>query len=746
MPCHYGNQLIFLLSRRMVFSILVPLYTTVTFDAGRQASLCSALTAGWVAANGATSCTVGSVTSFNGTGVLVSGYAYFTWSVTPSVINLNAATTLRDNRVTALNTDFASVIGSAFPGATPNCACNGLDLVTQSSTTAYSYSVNILGVPGPMQCGARLTYDSSIATSIINQVGVDDGTIIPANLGKFCSNPAVSNGVLGIPGVGSCRQYGVIATAAGATQAVVNNAAGNGVTITSGALTSVTFVGGNPGAGYSTAPTVTVSAANPLGATVTYTLTAGAQPSGLATATTTSFTPAVNGPYSGVPLGTLSGGVCVDVGSGGGASAVCTGAPTPITDAAGVSRTGRRCISDDFNAAATCGAPGSLGACIFITGTVITKVLFPGSATTYCTAVPVLDLATNNLQLPVTAQVSAIVGANGIISSLLVNSGGSGYRTNPTVTITAPTSDQLGKLCSINPITSLSNTIAYGASISAGVTTTGQCRPMGRNTFTNRVCSIPAVFGGEYNPLDIFTCNVVSNFIPQPGSTVTNATCGILAQSFTATVPTSPSPSPSPTPSPTPTPTPTPSPTPTPTPTSTPNPTPSPTSTPSSRKCTYDGNYRLESYGCSGQYITFDIGSAAECQNTTVLLRTGRQAPGLENQWKLKASYVFGKNPTEAPILALGRIVSRSCKKYGATNLAPMNERPWLRLGGNAFKLKIRPVDEYKTCNLVTIQAMNGNFAGSYLGYKAPCSNQANWLWGTKTKSSSMQWVLKRVS
>ena len=184
----------------MVFSFYIPASTILTFNPAKQATLCAALTAGWNAPSSNVTCTIGSVTGFNGTDVLVSGYAYFGWTVTPSITALNTATNQRDTRVLALNTNVASVLGTSFPGAVPNCACNGMDLVTASGAFAFSYTTNIIGVP-LMQCGARLTYNSALATGIINQVGVDDGSTNFGNLGKFCSTPAVQGGVTGIPGM-----------------------------------------------------------------------------------------------------------------------------------------------------------------------------------------------------------------------------------------------------------------------------------------------------------------------------------------------------------------------------------------------------------------------------------------------------------------------------------------------------------------------------------------------------------------
>lgn len=395
---------------------------------------------------------------------------------------------------------------------------------------------------------------------------------------------------------GSCRQYGVIASAAGTTQAVVNNDPGKGVTITNGALTSVDFTGGNPGSGYSSAPTVTVAAPDPLGVTAIFALASNAKPTGLATSTTTPIFPTPNGPYTSAPQGTVGGGICVDTDP----APRCSGGSTSITDAAGAVRTGRQCVTADFNSGNNCGtAPGP---CITLSAGSVTGVFYPGSANTYCTYAPVLTLSINTLQVAVTARVTATV-SGGIIRALNVVSGGSGYKTPPAVTIAAPTTDNLGKLCSLNPIPTLGANIAYPTAIPTGVTVDGQCRPLGKNTYTNKVCSVPAVPGGEWSALNTFTCNVLSSFIPQPGSTKADS-CGILPQSFTYIAPPNPTPSPTNTPAP--------SPTPTPTPTATP--TPTPTSTPAPKKCTFDG--------CTGLKRTDAVANTLLSISVPMLART----------------------------------------------------------------------------------------------------------------------------
>ena len=305
----------------------------------------------------------------------------------------------------------------------------------------------------------------------------------------------------------------------------------------------------------------------------------------------------------------------------------------------------------------------------------------------------------------------------------------------PPVTIAAPLTDQLGKLCSLNPIAGLPASIGYNVAIPAGVTVDGACRPLGKNTYTNNVCSVPAAPGGEWNILNSFTCNVQSSFIPVPGSSTTSA-CGILAQSFTTVAPPNPTP-----PAPTKAPSPSPAPTPPPTPTQTPTPSPTSTPAPASKKCSYNGVYRLEAYGCRGQFIAYDIGSSA-CKSTGIYLRTSQKASGARTQWRLKFSAETGKTPSPTVVAAEGR---KTCKNTSVINLSPSSNKPVLRLGSAGTKLRLAPVDAFKSCFVVTIQATSTNANRKYLGYKSPCSSETNFVWGSNPKGSSYQWVLRKV-
>ena len=249
------------------FSVIIPSYTPQTFGQYQQSSLCAAITSGWATAdkNPGAYCTVGSVLAFDSTRVLVSGYAFFTFQNQPSQAQLASVTSLRDGRVTALTTSINTVLGASFPLSVPNCGCYGLDTVTQPASAAYEYNINVAGVPGPMVCGARLIYTETTDPNVgFNVVGVDTST------GKYCSTPAITGGVVGVPSTtGSCRQYGVLTEPVGPPPAVAT------ATVASGTVTTVTLTAG--GSGYITAPTVTISAPNPLAAQIAATVgTSGA--------------------------------------------------------------------------------------------------------------------------------------------------------------------------------------------------------------------------------------------------------------------------------------------------------------------------------------------------------------------------------------------------------------------------------------------------------------------------------------
>jgi hypothetical protein len=706
--CVYSLILIYTiclyLSRQLGFSLIIPGFTTTSFNANQQQALCSALTSNWNSSSSGrdSTCSIGSISAFNGTStVLVSGYAFFTFTGTPSVTDIQTAQALRDARVIALTTNVTSILGAAFPTAIPNCACDGVSVVTVYNTSPFVYNTNITGVPGPMQCGARLIYDNPNA--LINQVGLDDGSVTPSNLGKYCSTPFVTGGVVGVPGSGSCRQYGIIASADGTTQAAATAVIANGGVSGTTALTG--------GSGYTSAPTVTVSAPSPLAAQVTYTLNTASQPTSFVLAS------ASNGPYSAPPQVTFLSNTCVDTANtGSNPASTCRGGQATY-QINGTPRTGAVCLASDIANAA-----------IDASGSVTSSGLnFPTNGIIYCTSSPTITLSTNTLQVPVTAQITATI-TSGSVSNLNVVSSGSGYRSIPTITISAPSSDSIGKLCGPNPITALPASIGYPASRS--ITTNGQCQPLGRDTYASKVCSIPAAPGGQYAPLNAFTCNVIGSFINQPGSTVTSP-CGVLAQTFITTISPSPSQSPPPPPSPKLSPPP-------PVPVPAPSPPPASPSPPAS--CRYAGTYNIESVACAGRYIAF---STDNCNNSTLLLRTSSQSSGNRRIWRLNASATAGSVPAATGMVAQGRL--KNCPTTNYINLAAANSSPTPRLAGSSWMNRIIPVDATRGCNTVWIQAAGNNpYQGKYLGYGS-CSSQTAFKWFSASGSSGIQWRLNKV-
>ncbi len=749
------------------FSVIIPgISSSAGFGTAQQNSLCTAITTGWAQASSGrySSCTVGSVTTFNGTSVLVSGVAYFTWSSVPTITDSQAASALRDATILALTNSANTILSSAFAGAYTNCACNGVSVVTKTSTASYSYATTIAGVPGPMQCDARLSYDSTNANNIISQVGIDDGSVIPANVGKFCSTPAVTNGVVGVPGSGSCRQYGVQAPDLTTTTATAFTSATNGgaAQITGGqcgvGVTTNCFTAGK---GYTSTPKVTASAPNPDGVKVTFPWRGGGTASPTPAKLAAVVVNAANGPYATLPIGSITG-TCVDAGKGAQYNPpypdhVCTGAITTIIDANNVVRSGYTCTNADLNSNKCQGFNGG-NTCITYTNNAVTAVRFPGytkgysaapSATgygVYCTAPPVItfnDAA--SLQTATYAQFSAVVSTSGAttgqVTSVTMVSPGSGYSSSPILTIDAPIASTGAKFCGPNPITSLSTTIANP--VSTNIVAGGTCTPLGRDTVNNVVCSVPAAPGGSgvYAPINVGTCNVVSSFIAQPGSTITN-TCGALPQVFNVTA-TNPSPAPGPSPAPAPSPSSSPTPAPSPAPTPSPSPSPTPSPSPSPKKCTYSGTYYIESVACSGKYIAYNNDpNNGGCTNATVMLRTSGQSSSARRSWSLSAEATAQGTPKSSSLIAIGR--DGKCKDDALTNLAA-TAPPSPRLAGSAWKNKIIPVDAAKDCNTVYIQADTGNSNdGKNLVY-GKCSSQTAFSWAEPSKSNAAQWKLTKV-
>ena len=515
---------------QFVFSLIFPGYTASTFTTALQQQLCDDLVSVNAPAGSFEICTLSSLSTWNGTSVLVNGYFFYGWSVDPTTSQVQLAQALRDQSVQKLRNNASALFNSPLNKGYPNCACKGpVDVINASSTTPFDYTTNLTGIPGPVQCGARLIYNTAIGNAQAGIVGVDDGSGTAANLGKYCSNPAVAGGVLGTPGAGSCRQYGVIASAAGTTQATAKIQAPS----TGQVLTSMVYdiVGGS---GYSTVPAVTISAPNPVNAVVSVILTGASNPQ--ATVDT------ANGPYQVKPDGVISNSaLCIDTAMD--ASIGCSGSIATVNN-----KMGFTCTNSDLNSATACGGSPCIvwqtGAANPTENQKVQSVTYPGSTTanTFCATTPTITISDTFLQSEVQAKATATV-SGGAVTSITVNPPGNGYRTTPTITIAAPTASDLGKLCSSNPVT-LPTSIAVNSPIAGGITTTGQCQPLGLDTQMLRVCSVPAApNGGIWETLNVGTCNVVSSFRNQPSPTDTNE-CGVLAQIFITT----PAPGPSPPP------------------------------------------------------------------------------------------------------------------------------------------------------------------------------------------------------
>eukprot|EP00890_Picochlorum_soloecismus_P001522 jgi/Picsp_1/2370/NSC_05833-R1_hypothetical protein M23134_02055 [Microscilla marina ATCC 23134] len=664
----------------LVFSLIVPGYTAQNFGAAQRQAICDGVLADSGLSNSKEECRLGSLSTFNATSVLVNGYSWYTWTATPSVTDLNVVTAVRNEQVVQL-TKNTSALFPSLKGTYPNCACLGTSQVTASSTTPFDFAVNLTGIPGPVQCGARLIYNPADPVGIINVVGVDDGSVTNGNLGKFCSTPPVEGGVSGTPGSGSCRQYGVVASSSGTTQATCTNPP----TPTTGAIdtTNVCSAAGgttptDKGKGYTSVPAVTVSAPNPLAAEAVATLS-GAAP--VFTVTNSGS----NGPYNGKPSVTLGGGTCV--------SATCTGTVLEIIDALGNTAKDPTCLASDVVVTmdkATAGAK--------VTGTSL-------PAGTRCTSPPTVAFSSALLQPSVTAQIVAVIDA-GLVQSLIVTNAGSGYRSAPTVTIAAPAgSTDLGKLCGPSPIAGLGSSISY--TTPTPITTSGMCQPLGRDTFANKVCSIPAaVNGGIYEALGVGTCNAVSAFRVEPTATTTS-TCGVLGQTFVTTVAPSPA-SPPATPPASPPATPPASPPATP-----PSPTP--------LVCRYDGIYELRPLysPCNGYYIA--SGTDSDCSNNFVNLRRFNQLGGkpARKNWRL-ATVATGSLGTPTTVEAVARARCTTSKYLAAPNL--QNSGYQLKVGGNAWEWQVVPYPGSKSCEEVNLISQNNLDSRAFLEVPRTCT------------------------
>ncbi len=218
------------------------------------------------------SCAVTGVvnTSSTGTSATVTGVAIFQWTAVPTLAQNNTANGQRDALAYNLYNSYASVFASTgFAGAmSPDCSCTD-SAVSAAFNSGFSYAaITGSGIPSA-QCAATLTQTTA--------VGVDNGSVVPANKGKFCSSPLlVADGVAGTPGTGSCAVYGVATSAGTAT------ATATGFTLATAAL-------GSPTTGCTGLPTAD---AMPVGGSA-LTVTAGLGTYTVATAGVCSAVPAV---------------------------------------------------------------------------------------------------------------------------------------------------------------------------------------------------------------------------------------------------------------------------------------------------------------------------------------------------------------------------------------------------------------------------------------------------------------------
>lgn len=226
------------------FGLNVVGYNAAAFTPALQTTLCNAITA----ASGITGasflpCTVTGVVSLaDPTQAAVYGYAAVQWYSAPTTTQRNFATAQIATLLQGLATNTSGIFAGTNLTVTPNCACDGNAPVTSPSTQAFGYST-IIGsnLPGAL-CDAVLAPTPS--------VGVDNGSVSPANRGKFCSSPQlVVGGVAGTPGTGSCAIYGVsTGVTSNTAKAVVDDLVLVGATVT------------NPGSGYSSVmPTFSIN-------------------------------------------------------------------------------------------------------------------------------------------------------------------------------------------------------------------------------------------------------------------------------------------------------------------------------------------------------------------------------------------------------------------------------------------------------------------------------------------------------
>ncbi len=419
-------------------------------------------------------CTVTGVVSLaEPTAAAVYGYAAVQWYSAPTTTQLNFASAQIVTLLQGLATNTSGIFAGTNLTVTPNCACDGNELVTNPSTQAFGYSP-IIGsnLPGAA-CDARLSSTPS--------VGIDNGSVTPANRGKFCSSPQlVAGGVAGTPGTGSCAVYGVSTgvTTLSATATVDGlipvggTVTGSGskfstfplITASSGPATfsatvSVDSIGVTLSGEYGAVPTVVLSgpgATTQATATAQMSLFSSALPTFLGVGCPADIYPVtiLNGGFTTAPIVTLT------VGAGGIATALTvvapgvgwTSSPSSFTIGTGT----------NLNSLSSCTTPPTIDSGDFSLGvtsvtvtspsskyTAIPTVAFAGglegiaataTATVKLSGVKVEDLGvyTSPPALLVTgtsltaATATALMG----ISGITVVDGGSTYTSAPAVTIT----------------------------------------------------------------------------------------------------------------------------------------------------------------------------------------------------------------------------------------------------------------------------------------------------------------------
>ena len=663
-----------------LWSLVIPGYTQASFGSTQQSQVCDLLINRDVQEIAIENCQISTIATYNGSNVQVSGYTYWGWKRIPSVQEVNTANALRDYAILQLKTNASALFAPTFNGVYPNCACEDMTEVTRSGNLNFVYK-NITIVPasadGPAQCGAKLSYDSTVASNVINQVGVES-TLGP-NFGQFCAPGGVAGGVVGTPGVGSCKQYGVIAQASDATKATaVSEPTVNGQY--PGSWNGVASLVG--GTGYTAVPKVTISAPTPVAITPTFTLNSKLQ------LTEPSFA-AENGPYTTAPAVTVDS-VCfqctsTDCTSGGyTGNATCTGTSQSLQIGSGT-YSGPTCTSSEFKA---------LSSNTVVTGFTVGGVVIGSSDANnvICTVAPTMAVSSTDLQQGVTAVATATV-SGGVVTAIQIVTRGSGYLygKTPTITIEAPFSNDIGKLCSPTPIAGLSSSIAVSGAVT--ITTTGRCQPLGIDTYSRKVCSVPAVVNGlsNWNKLGVQTCDTVSSFKAQPNAP-TSDSCLLLPQTFITTA-ISPAPPASPPAVPPATP---------------PSPTP--------LVCSYRGTYEITPlYGpCDKYYIA--SGTDDNCSNNLVNLRTKSNLGDKLNRirWTF-ASESKGSLGTPTNVLANART--------GCTNkyLAAPSDGTNLKVGGAAWKWQFVPYPGGSKCDEVNMISQNRLSTTAFLQIPRTC-------------------------